>query len=393
MKNFQDMSLKPEQDKSPKTSSQPEPAINIARAKLDQLYSSEPNAKEELKETKQAVSPNSKHQTYMLNLSKSGKSLADIQTAWHAYYVALSDKEKHEVWQEFYDSHTKKSPEPAIIQQAKPIDTGTQTKNDTTAEVKKRILRSAEDNRRHTSRKQNLHSVVFGLGMGSLVMFILLFGFFNERFIAPFITPSRTVSSTPIIVDPSSSSVGPESQVIIPKINVEIPTVYDVPFNSNPDKFEKSIQTGLEGGVVHYAITPDPGQKGNSVFVGHSSNNIFNKGKYKFAFVLLSKLEKGDTFYLTKNRVRYAYKVFEKKIVSPSDVSVLKSTSKTATATLITCDPPGTSLNRLVVVGEQISPDPLGNKASTATRESASEPTIVPGNAESLWQRIKNLVF
>ncbi len=387
------MSPESDQAKTPKTSSRPEPAVNIARAKLDKLYASEPIAKEELKYTKQTDPLISKHQAYMLGLSKSGKSLADIQTAWHGYYVALSDKEKHEVWQEFYAEHAKKRPEitPAVATKQPELEPKPNHKNVT--DVKKRILRSAEDNRRYTARKQNIHSVVFGLGMGSLVMFILLFGFFNERFIAPFITPSRTVSSTPIIVDPNSSSVGPESEVIIPKINVEIPTVYNIPYNSNPDKFEKSIQTGLEGGVVHYSITPDPGQKGNSVFVGHSSNNIFNKGKYKFAFVLLSKLEKGDTFYLTKNKVRYAYKVFEKKIVNPSDVSVLKPTSKTATATLITCDPPGTSLNRLVVVGEQISPDPIENKASTATEASASEPTIVPGNAESLWQRIKNLVF
>lgn len=389
------MNPEPAKDNKPKNTSQPEPAVDIARAKLDKLYESEPTAKEELEEAEQQNTYYSKHQAYMLNLSKSGKSLAEIQTAWHQYYLGLPDNEKHKVWQEFYAEHAKKRTEstPSVI--AKPEVLGSKPKinAENVAEVKKRILKSAENKPKHSYRRQNLHSVVFGLGMGSLVMFILLFGFFNERFIAPFITPSRTVSSTPIIVDPTSTAAGPESEVIIPKINVEIPTVYNVPYNSNPEKFEEGIQNGLEGGVVHYSITPDPGQQGNSVFVGHSSNNIFNKGKYKFAFVLLNKLEKGDTFYLTKNGIRYSYKVFEKKIVSPTDVSVLKSSAKTATATLITCDPPGTSINRLVVVGEQISPDPVGNKPSTATGTNASEPAIVPGNAESLWQRIKKLVF
>ena len=218
--------------------------------------------------------------------------------------------------------------------------------------------------------------------MGSLVVLVLLFGFFNDRFIAPFITPSRSVSSTPILID-SNTAVGPEPKVIIPKINVEIPVVYD-----EPSIQEDAIQAALERGVVHYATTPDPGQKGNAVIFGHSSNNLLNQGKYKFAFVLLNRLENGDTFYLNKDGVRYAYRIFEKKIVSPTEIGVLGTTSKPDTATLITCDPPGTSTNRLVVIGEQISPDPTANKASTATN-SNNQTTIIPSNAPSLWQRIK----
>ena len=78
---------------------------------------------------------------------------------------------------------------------------------------------------------------------------------------------------------------------------------------------------------------------------GHSSNNIFNKGQYKFAFVLLHLLQPGDTFYLTKDGKVYVYKVFSKRIVEPTEVSVLLPVDgHQATATLITCDPPGTSL-------------------------------------------------
>ncbi len=133
-------------------------------------------------------------------------------------------------------------------------------------------------------------------------MIIVLFSFFNERFIAPLIQPSRNVTNTPLISD--ASAVGPAPEVIIPKINVEIPVVYGV---NTID--EAAIDTALEEGVVHYADTADPGQNGNLVIVGHSSNNIFNKGKYKFAFVLLSRLETGDTFYLQKDGRRYTYQV------------------------------------------------------------------------------------
>jgi sortase A len=252
--------------------------------------------------------------------------------------------------------------------------------------MKKQITRRVSANQKaKISAKQHFKSLLFGASLGAVVLLILLFGFFNERFIAPFYTPSKTVSSTSIIIDPTTTAVGPESKVIIPKINVEVPVVYDT--NSIQ---EKDIQHALERGVVHYATTSSPGEKGNTVIFGHSSNNIFNGGKYKFAFVLLSKLQVGDTFILTKDGKRYDYRVYEKEIVKPTEVGVLGATDRPATATLITCDPPGTSLNRLVVYAEQISPDPATNATSTAVATEGTQPPIVPGNAPSLWSRFRD---
>jgi len=148
------------------------------------------------------------------------------------------------------------------------------------------------------------------------------------------------------------------------------------------------LQNALEDGVVHYADTAMPGEDGNLVIVGHSSNNIFNKGKYKFAFVLLSRLDNGDTFYIQKDGKRYTYQVYKKTIVSPDNVSVLGPADKTATATLITCDPPGTSTNRLVVVGEQISPEVGSNIAASGENTLATSTRVVPGNSPSLWSRL-----
>jgi LPXTG-site transpeptidase (sortase) family protein len=131
-----------------------------------------------------------------------------------------------------------------------------------------------------------------------------------------------------------------------------------------------------------------PGQDGNVVIFGHSSNNIFNPGKYKFAFVLLSKMENGDTFYIQKDGKRYTYQVYKKEIVAPANVGVLTNTGKAATATLITCDPPGTSTNRLVVVAEQISPDPAQNSAQVAQSATVTQASTIPGNAPTLWSRL-----
>jgi hypothetical protein len=105
--------------------------------------------------------------------------------------------------------------------------------------------------------------------------------------------------------------------------------------------------------------------------------------------VLLHTLVNGDTFYLTYNGQIYVYKVISHTVVSPSDVSVLGPVSgQTATATLITCDPPGTSINRLIVVGQQISPDPSGDtQATTTTVATTTLPTQLPGNGQTLWGR------
>jgi hypothetical protein len=105
--------------------------------------------------------------------------------------------------------------------------------------------------------------------------------------------------------------------------------------------------------------------------------------------VLLHTLVNGDTFYLTYQSKLYVYKVISKTIVSPSDVGVLNSVAgQTATATLITCDPPGTSINRLVVVGQQISPDPSGNTAPTVSAATESTVTTLPGNGPTLWTQV-----
>ncbi len=242
-------------------------------------------------------------------------------------------------------------------------------------------------NRSEVTKNPHVRSLAFGLTMGFLTIFILLFGFFNERFITPFIRPSSNVSATPIIVDPDASGpVGPEAKLIIPKINVEAPVVYDVPSID-----EKDVQKGLENGVVHYITTPNPGEKGNSVIFGHSSSNILNKGKYKFAFILLKSLEKDDTFIVQKDGKRYVYKIYNKFVTKPDDLSVLGPADRPSTMTLITCDPPGTSTNRLIIQAEQIFPDPATNVASSVTQSGVTgAPEQLPGNSITLWQRIKN---
>ncbi len=348
------------------------PAAELIRKRVEAAYAEEPDAGAEAAEA-QAEQPSerSKHQKFIYELTNSGKSVPEIQMAWHDYYAGLSDVEKHQVWQEFYAAQATGSSQPPKVAESNELI------------IPNSVLSTLP--KRRPRVHSPVRSLVFGLSVGLIAVVVVLFSFFNERFIAPFVQPSRSLSNVPLI---TNAAVGPDPEIIIPKINVQIPVVY-----GQTSTEESSVQTTLERGVVHYADTAQPGQNGNVVIVGHSSNNIFNKGKYKFAFVLLSRLEPRDTFYLQKDGVRYTYEVYQKKIVKPSDVSVLGPADRPATATLITCDPPGTSINRLVVTGEQISPDPSGNQAqSTSSSLAATQTKVIPSNAQSLWSRLWGLL-
>jgi LPXTG-site transpeptidase (sortase) family protein len=399
-------------------------AVDLIRRKVAALYTDEPDVRQEIAEAVQPPKIQSKHQQFMQTLSTSGKSLAQIQTEWHNYYVHLPAHEKHEVWREFYEANTRQpsayshfvqkqhqlsvqhqpgplalpgtSPTeeykvPAVVaEHAIHLPAAPKNNRRAVAHIKKRVVnRVLASSEAQAKAKQHLHSLAFGIGTGLVVLFVLMFSFFNEMFLAPFIQPSRHVSATPIIVSADSIATSAVPEVIIPKINVQIPVVYD---EKSVD--EAAVQRALERGIIHYPTTVLPGQQGNAAFFGHSSNNIFNKGKYKFAFVLLHELVPGDIFYLTNAGKVYTYRVYDKKVVPPSEVSVINNVpGKIATVTLITCDPPGTSTNRLVVWGEQISPDPSGAAVAETPPADASVPTELPSNAPTMWSRFQEWLF
>lgn len=197
-----------------------------------------------------------------------------------------------------------------------------------------------------------------------------------------YVSPGSVVT-TPVIVEPNTlANVGPEPKIIIPKIGVDAPVVYD-----EPKVDESSYQKALERGVVRLGTTANPGTKGNVVIGGHSSNNVFNAGKYKYVFVNLRRMENGDIFYLNYGAKRYTYKVTLKKVITPTDVSALAQTS-IPTVTLFTCDPPGTNVNRLIIQAEQIDPSPSSAKVNSNQPTKVNDKNPLPSVAPSLWDRI-----
>jgi sortase A len=143
-----------------------------------------------------------------------------------------------------------------------------------------------------------------------------------------------------------------DNRVIISKINVNAPVIYDQTSTNNA-VFQKALQDG----VVHYGNTALPGQAGNTALFGHSSGLPWHPGNYKFVFTLLDKLETGDDITINYDGKSYIYRVTSKEVVSPTNLDVLQAKDPNKHALeLITCTPVGTSTNRLVVHAEQTSP-------------------------------------
>ncbi len=192
-------------------------------------------------------------------------------------------------------------------------------------------------------------------------------------------------TATPSVLPVAGSAIPAEPTITIPKINVHAPVSYE------PSIAEADVQKALENGVVHYGNTAYPGQNGNLVIFGHSSNDWWEPGNFKFVFVLLDKLAPGDQFTIDYQSKRYTYEVTGSKVVIPTDVGVLAQTPD-PTATLITCTPPGTSLKRLVVSAKQISPSATAIAANTAASPTATPKSNLPGAPAGLFEQISHVI-
>ena len=140
--------------------------------------------------------------------------------------------------------------------------------------------------------------------------------------------------------------------VKIEKLKIETPMVW-----SKTD-VEKDMLLDLEKGISHFAGTASPGQNGNMIVSGHSSNYIWAKGDYNDVFKDLNNLEKGDLItmdVIQKNGkvITYKYSVSDKYITDPEDERIFMQTQN-PTLTLATCWPLGTSLKRVIVKTEMV---------------------------------------
>jgi len=139
----------------------------------------------------------------------------------------------------------------------------------------------------------------------------------------------------------------PESkrlELTIPALDrVDKVPVYDAP--------ESGYDKALHDGIVHVRGTGFPWHDVANVYLaGHRVG--YPGTKSNLVFWDLNELEKGDEIFLTDtDGKRYTYEVFEKRVVSPHDGSLMRPTEGKNIVSLQTCTLPDYS-HRLIVQGE-----------------------------------------
>ena len=139
----------------------------------------------------------------------------------------------------------------------------------------------------------------------------------------------------------------PESkrlELTIPALDrVDKVPVYDAP--------ESGYDKALHDGIVHVRGTGFPWHDVANVYLaGHRVG--YPGTKSNLVFWDLNELEKGDEIFLTDtDGKRYTYEVFEKRVVSPHDGSLMRPIKGKNIVSLQTCTLPDYS-HRLIVQGE-----------------------------------------
>lgn len=155
------------------------------------------------------------------------------------------------------------------------------------------------------------------------------------------------LSATPTIISP----VNKDFSIIVEKIGINAPVVANVSV-TDPKKYNEALKEGIA-----HALTSDyPSTKpGNVYLFAHASLNFWDMGKYSTVFNLLRKLENKDKIHLFYNEKHFIYEVVGKEVYKGWNTYPISRPVIEPILTLQTCDPPGTTLNRMVITARLIN--------------------------------------
>lgn len=154
------------------------------------------------------------------------------------------------------------------------------------------------------------------------------------------------------LVTPDGASIDPintEFSVIIPKIGVNAAVAENVD-PANADEYLEALKVG----VAHANTSFLPNQDGTTYLFSHSTNFDWFVRDINAVFYLLKNLEKDDKIVLFYQGKRYTYRLTEKKVVSPKDVSYLVPETGKKRLILQTCWPPGSTTQRLLIFADLV---------------------------------------
>lgn len=146
-----------------------------------------------------------------------------------------------------------------------------------------------------------------------------------------------------------SNGVSSYFSIVIPKIDASSNIIANVDAADKGEYLE-----ALKKGVAHAKGTHFPGQNASIFLFSHSTDSPLNFARYNAIFYLLNKLEAGDKIIIYFADRRYDYEVAEKFTTEVSDTSWLASKPGEEKLILMTCDPPGTTWQRLLIIAKPV---------------------------------------
>lgn len=154
----------------------------------------------------------------------------------------------------------------------------------------------------------------------------------------------------------------PETSITVPEIELNEPQFTDKPDGIEIPKIEvsaplifledgqKNYQEALKKGVVYYYPSVLPGEKGQTVILGHSAPPGWPKIDYDWIFSRLNELNPDDEIFLYYKNGLYRYLVTGKLFLKPGEeIPSVSLTDTDNVLVLLTCWPPGVSQKRIAV--------------------------------------------
>lgn len=366
--------------------SQRQAAVEIARKKVLAAYGKADNFDSAY------AAPNSSHlKDEPLNSRVDSESWKKYHSEWQNYYQKYyndyySNMAKQYIAKERLKDAREQAEEDDIVYAL--ARAGEREKPTTGLKLREDVRRKATDNAKKSRRLRKFIPLIAGATVTLLILFLQ----YNRLIFAPimaYVSPGNAPASEIEALDPTiTQTVSADPRLIIPKLNIDVPIRFGVPLSQ--------VMSAMNNGVAHYRIagaSAYPGEIGNFIITGHSAGDIYSSNPYKYIFSGLERLENGDLLYVNYESVRYTYQVIRKTVVEPSDVDALIMDTNKPLITLVTCTPLGTSRYRLLITGEQISPDYEGSeKQEAVATENSGEDTSLPANEPSFFERVWNFL-
>lgn len=364
---------------------------DLTRSQISQIYAADPTHSQPVvgsDSVQDSQTPTATDSPYERthsneNLRADKESWQQYHSAWQQYY--------QQYFYRYYAGHLQQSQqeverhksklEQLETHQSQPVNQDVST-DEALTDIRSRLRSQVNTTVKKARGSRHFYPIMAAFAV------MMVFGFlqYNRVLLAnveAYVSPGAIQPSN-IIVDPNISlAVSPDPRLIIPKINVDVPVVWD----ARPD--HDSQMAAMANGVAWFGIpgaNSKPGQVGNTVLSGHSSSDWLDSGDYKFIFARLEQMDEGDTVYINYKSTRYTYKITKKEVVKPNDVQALIYETDKPMLTLITCVPLGTANNRLLVSAEQVSPSP--SEAEDKPADDGEATAAMPGQTPTFIERI-----